>query len=440
MTTVYPFYAYKYNSKKVTIEDVVSQPYDKISTTDWEMYGQKNTYNIVNLILNKKRATDSPSNNRYTRANELLKRWVKDGIIKRNEHPCFYLYDQVYTYENTTLKRKGFTALIRLKDFSTGHIKPHEYTLSNPKKDRFNLLKETQSLFGHIFMLYDDKKDSINNLCNSYREKKPDIEVRDSDTNIHQIWEVNNLPLIQSLKNSIAGSPLLIADGHHRYETYLDYLSFLKNNNHTISADADCNFALVTLVNLYDEGLTILPTHRVIKQMSCSPDKLLQLLNNDFNCEKIDIAHETDLKNITDILQNKGKDNIVFGFYKGGTSLYIVTYKLSSIPEKNLSMKKGSAWRSLDLSVLHTQVLEKLCGITEDVLREGKHVSYAREAKKAFGMVNSGEARCLFLVNPTKISSVLSVTQEGDRMPQKSTDFYPKLLTGLTFYKMENFE
>jgi len=286
-------------------------------------------------------------------------------------------------------------------------------------------------------MLYEDKEKSIDSLIDQLRENNPDFEAIDNYGNIHQAWRITDPDTISKISNDIANKNLLIADGHHRYETYLDYRKQLKQNNQPLDSEADCNYALATLVNTYDKGLSVLPTHRLVKNISVPAYQLIDGLSSDFDIEKFKISSKEDLANIQDIMKTQGAINIVFGVYGGGDSIYLLTYKNNVLPQDALEEKRSEAWRKLDLAILHKRILEQELGIDEEALRQESNVEYYRDAKKAFSKVENGDADLLFLVNPTKISSVIDVAHTGDRMPQKSTDFYPKLLTGLMFYRME---
>ncbi|MEA3431293.1 MAG: DUF1015 domain-containing protein [candidate division WOR-3 bacterium] len=410
MANVRPFQGVRYNTEKVRIKDVVTQPYDKITPVMQETYYKKNDYNIVRVIL----PYDSP--NKYEKAGEYLRAWLNSGILVRDKTPCIYPYHQEFTAPTGERKtRKGFCAIIKLEDFSTGVVLPHERTLSKPKEDRLNLLRATKTHLGQIFMLYPDEKNFVTELLAPATSLLPVIEVEESfeEGVIHKIWKVTDGKIINEISKFMADKSILIADGHHRYETALSYSR----------ENPDAGYVMVTFVSTSDKGLVILPTHRALYNIKVEKNECLKALNNYFSVKK---QHS---------LESLGIKRHTFGLYID-REFYRLELKNSSIMDRFVEPDRSEEYKNLDITVLHSCIIEGILGISKESIARKENIEYLRDAKQGIKGVDSGRFSMLFLLPPTGIDEVRRISQKREAMPQKSTDFYPKLITGLVMCRI----
>ncbi|MCK4249992.1 DUF1015 domain-containing protein [candidate division WOR-3 bacterium] len=422
MPEIKSFKGIKYNPEKLqNLVDVICQPYDQISNKMEREYKNKSPYNYVRLVLTKY-AEGHNRQREYRDAKRYVDNWINDGIFIKDEKDAIYPYWQEFTVADKTYLRKGFICIVRLEKLGKGNILPHEKTLSKPKADRLNLLHITKKDLEPIFLLYTDPQDYVNGLIKKECKEKPLIDVKDDKNVTHKLWRIDDQNSIKQITDFLKDSIFVIADGHHRYETAFNYSKELKKIDENHSA----NFKLITLVNIEDPGLIILPTHRLIKDLS------------DFNLttflektEKYFDIKKTDRDNILkDLAEQKSR---VFGFYSSQTA-YILKLK-SMAHMKKILPDRSKDYRDLDVAILHTLLIEDILGIKPENI-EG-HVRYERSANKAMRRVDTSGFQFSFLLNPTRSEQVKKIAQHKERMPQKSTDFYPKLISGLVFYDVE---
>ncbi len=422
MVNIIPFRGIRYNKQK--IEDlnlVVTAPYDKINDQLQDEYYKRSPYNFVRL--DKGREED-----KYNVAKHLLNQWLEEKILIRDDEPNLYYYTQEYNFEGMKKIRKGFIALLELDEFENGNVLPHEHTLSGPKRDRFDLLEATDATFGQIFMLFSDSQDIIIKLFKQIEENTPNIRVYDDDKNVHCVWKVHDPLLIKKVQDEMHIKKVYIADGHHRYETSLNYRNIQREKLGEYTGKELFNYTMCTFINMNDEnGISILPTHRFVKNLNdFNFESFLSKLEKEFTITPYNTLDEL-YNNLTD-----KQDQHVYGIIAPvGNQFYL----LSLIDERLLSyhFPKGFSHdlMRLDVLILHKVILEDILGIDEEKLRQQTNVSYYRDRIQAFELLKKGEYQVGFLLNPTKMSEVKKVTENGQKMPQKSTDFYPKLLSGL---------
>ena len=448
MAYIAPFRALRYDPKRVPIAQVVTQPYDKITPEMQERYYSASPYNLVRIILGK-RQPDETGNNVYTRASAFFADWRRQGIFLQEAQPCLYAYRQGFAVPGSALEyeRHGFIALGRLEDYSAGVVFRHEQTLSKPKADRLELLRATRAHFGQIFMLYSDTGE-VDGLLES--QSAPDIEVKDEYGVLHRVWRVSDPNLIELVRGKMRDQKLVIADGHHRYETALAYRDERRASagrapgvprersatdkllSRTEPEDPLYELVMMTFVNMNSPGLVILPTHRVVHGLaSFSAEKFARRAHNYFNVEEVDAA--VDAARCTGLLRQAGR---------AGMALLAITPErdfLLHTPRANNSVFGGLSLRqqSLDVVQLHKVVLEQVLGLSEESIRNQENLSYVRDTSEALTQVWGEGANVAFLMNPVKIEQVRDIALAGEVLPQKSTDFYPKLLTGLTIYALE---
>ena len=386
----------------------MTQPYDKITPAMRSRYLALSPYNLVRIILGERTAEDSDSNNVYTRAAGYLRDWTASGVLARDSDAGIFPYFQEFTVPDTgeRLVRKGFIALGAVEEYAAGVVHRHEQTLSGPKKDRLELLRHTHAHFGQLFMLYPDKAGAIDSLLDEAAAGQPLAEVTDEYHAVHRIWKIADAGMIQEL---MADKRLLIADGHHRYETAL---AFRNENPGLPGADR----VMMTFVNMYSPGLRILATHRLVNGLDPAgfPEAFLKAAAEDFVVAGI--AAPAELQKAWE----KSRDRTIVGAAIGAR-LFRLEYR---------------GHGELDVRVLHEKLLAKALGIGEQAVRDEKHLRYIRGLDAAVEEARSGAAQIAFLLKPTSIEQVAETSFGGGVMPQKSTDFYPKLLSGLTIYKL----
>ena len=434
MAKIYPFRALRYDPAKVSPAQVVTQPYDKISPAMQDRYYAASPYNLVRVILGKPDPADDERNNIYSRAAANLQHWRAEHVLVRDPEPSIYLYTQTFRIpgdpSETQLERRGFIAAGQLEEYDKQVVFRHEQTLSKPKADRLNLLRATQSHFGQIFMLYSDPAGTVDSALRQSRP--PDVEVRDEYDVIHRLWKVSDTATIQKVQAAMDDKKLIIADGHHRYETALNYRNDMRQHGNG-AANARHERLMMTFVNMDSTGLVVLPTHRVVFGLdSFDVASMSAKLGKYFNVE--DLGLITDIKSAMDRLHDSGKESpaLLAATAKGA-------YLLRAHAKQDSPALAGQSerQRGLDVVLLHKLVLEETLGMSEEDIRNQKHLKYVREAKEAADEVSKG-ANVAFLMNPVRMEQVRDIAFGGEVLPQKSTDFFPKLLSGLTIYSLED--
>ena len=436
MAKIFPFRALRYNPAKVSVQDVVTQPYDKISPAMQERYYKSSPFNLVRVILGRGEPGDDEQSNKYRRAASSLAEWRESNVVVRDSEPSIYLYTQTFTVpgdtSGTRFERRGFIAAGQLEAYDHKVVFRHEQTLSKPKADRLNLLQSTQAHFGQIFMLYGDPSGEVDAILAQTRP--PDVEVTDEYDVLHRMWKVADPATIERVQKTMTDKKLIIADGHHRYETAVNYRNEKrKNAGHT--DDAPYERVMMTFVNMDSTGMVVLPTHRVVFGLDgFDVPAMLSKLEKYFDVEKLDLG--SDIKTTTAKLRDAGQDR---------TALLAVTtnaaYLLRAHQQQRSDSLAGQSeqQRALDVVQLHKLVLEETLGMSEEDIRDQKHLKYVREAQEAVEEVRRG-ANVAFLMNPVRMQQVRDIAFSGEVLPQKSTDFFPKLLSGLTIYSLEEAE
>jgi uncharacterized protein (DUF1015 family) len=444
MARIYPFRALRYNPSLVHVEDVVTQPYDKITPAMQQAYYQRSPYNLVRIILGLPELfdgnQDNPDGNIYTRAASDFKAWRESGVLSQEDDPCIFAYSQRFIVpgsEDLVLERRGLIALGELYDYSQNVVFRHEQTLSKPKSDRLNLLRATRAHFGQIFMLYSDPALSAEQLLFS-GTAMPDIEVTDEYGVLHRVWKVSDPATINMVTSALEDKKLIIADGHHRYETALNYSKEHVPEESSAWSERAPNplpqpaypeaAVMMTFVNMDSEGLVILPTHRVVFGLdSFAAPAFLERAKPYFEIEALDTSDA--LQRLSSIQDKTAFVAVTNDGY------FLLTAKPEAVAEALGAI--SSRQRQLDVVQLHALVLEKLLGITPEAIREQKNLRYVRDAAEAADQVARGEANIAFLINPVTLDQLREVAFAGEVLPQKSTDFYPKLLSGLAIYALD---
>jgi uncharacterized protein (DUF1015 family) len=436
MADIRPFRALRYNQQKVTAAHVVTQPYDKITPAMQERYYAASPFNLVRIILGRSQPDDNTTDNVYTRAAALGRQWREQDILQQDSAPSIYPYSQTFTAPTgKNFERRGFIALARIEDYSAKVVFRHEQTLAKPKADRLDLLRATRVHYEQLFLLYEDSGEIDSLLA---PPDAPTIDVVDEYGVAHRVWQISDPAVISSLQSKMRDQKLVIADGHHRYETALNFRNECRAASSIPNSDAPYEFVMMTFVNMNDPGLLILPTHRVVHSLpSFSVDEFQKTSREFFEVEEIDPA--SDAAKAAALLQEHGR---------AGTALLGVTANrvlmLHSPKPAGARFLSGLSPRqqSLDVVQLHKCLLEGVLKLSEESIRNQQNLSYLRDAAEAIAAVRGkGDgkhaANIAFLMNPCPVQKMREVALAGEVMPQKSTDFYPKLLSGLTAYALD---
>lgn len=436
MADIQPFHGIRYNIEKVTsLREVFAPPYDVISPEQQDALHDRHPNNVVRLILGKEGAGDSETENKYTRAARWFREWQASEVLMQEDQPAFYVYDQVYkTPEGETRTRRGVFAAVRLEPWEAGIIRPHEFTHAGPKQDRLNLFRAAKANFSPIFGLYDDPDSRVDGCLSSVDRNPPEMEATDDDGVIHRLWRIQDAQVAEQIRASFRGREILIADGHHRYETSLAYRDELKAQSPNWSDDAPANFTLMVLVNLRSPGLTIFPTHRVAdlspEGKSLDLDQFLTSAEEFFTIDELPRGEDVLLPEALRALRNLLHTHC-FVFITRNRS-WVLQLRPEALQHPLLPADKSVAFRELDVTLLHTFIIEHILG-GKDV---GCRLTYVKDAAEGVATVRAGQHQMIFLLNPTRLDEVQAVAQAGEKMPQKSTYFYPKLYTGLVMRKL----
>jgi uncharacterized protein (DUF1015 family) len=446
MALVQPFLAYRYNPNLAPFEKVLTQPYDKISSAMQEKYYRADAHNLIAVEKGRVHQDENLQDNVYTRAAASLNRWIAENVVQQDATPAFYAYTQEYDVPGTSLRRtrRGFIGLGKLEDYSAGVIFRHEHTLSGPKADRLELLRHTRTHTGQLFMLYSEPHRQVDSILEEVQSSElPVTELTDEYGVVHRLWIIDEAHRISSIENSMAVQKLVIADGHHRYETSLNFRNENRSRAGKLVPHAPYEFSMMTFVNTHSEGLTILPTHRVVANLrGFSWRSVRRYLEPWFATEVISFEDPAQRRVETaKFLQqlSAAKAQRAIGVYPApGTdkpALYLLTLRPEADPSQILP-GLSPLQRELDVVLLHQGILEPALGITPDAVASEANLSYEREASAALDAVDRGTAQVAFLLNPVDVDLVARVATAGEVMPQKSTDFYPKLLSGITMYRI----
>ena len=459
MARIYPFRALRYDTTRVQMEDVVTQPYDKITPEMQQRYYDTSPYNLIRIILGKRQPDDTEpqdflpvgeqAHNVYTRAAESLRAWRKEAILKEEPLPALYGYSQTYTvpHTNTVQERRGFIALGHLYDYADKIVYRHEQTFPKHKSDRLALFKATRAYCEQIYMLYSDPNFTAEKLIFGTSEMgtttPAELTITDEYDVVHRVWKLTDPTLINLIVTAMADKKLIIADGHHRYETSVAYA---KERSAQLKLplnqprDEDEKLGpgkvpvpqfpeaamMMTFVNMDAPGITILPTHRVVHGLEnfSSPDFITR-------ASRYFTIAELRTPDLAPLSTTPGTALIA----ATGDGNYLLTAKPEIIAAELQDITPRQA--QLDVVQLHRIVLDKLLGLDQDTITRLGNVRYIREAEEAVELVTSGQANIVFLIKPITLDQLKDVSLSGDVMPQKSTDFYPKLLSGLAIYALD---
>lgn len=445
MALVYPFRAYRYNPEVAPFDRVLTQPYDKISPAQQEKYYAAGPHNLIAVEKGRTSPQDTPQNNVYTRAAAALNGWIRENAVKQDPAPAFYAYTQEFTVPGSSTRqtRRGFIGAGQLEDYANNVVFRHEHTLSGPKADRLELLRHTHTHTGQLFMLYSDPQKCVDKILGEVEAgEKPVTELLDEYGVTHRLWMIADPARVEAIQKAMAEQKLVIADGHHRYETSLNFRNESRTKTGKLIPDAPYERSMMTFVNTHSEGLAILPTHRVVNNLrDFSWSAVRRYLEPWFATEVFSFANDAQRaealeKFRTRLLQAKTQRAI--GVYPAASAGPHAFYLLTLRPEADLAQilpGLSRLQRLLDVVLLHQGILEPALGVTPYAVASESNLSYEREFTAAVEAVDRG-AQVVFLLNPVDVDMVMKVATSGEVMPQKSTDFYPKLLSGITMYRV----
>ena len=414
MAEIVPFRGILYNVSKVSIEDVLAPPYDIITPEYREELYKKSPHNIVRIDLGKEEPGDSEINNKYTRARRYLNEWISEGVLIRSEIPSFYAYEMSCEINGKEKRLLGFFGLVKLEELGKGSIYPHECTYSKPKQDRLNLLRSCEANISPIFSLYNSSDKRVSNILSKIAVNKPYIEAMDAAGAVHRLWQIAERSDVEVIQKELEDKAIFIADGHHRYETAFEFQKEMSSKKLSPTVKNSSDYVLMFISNMLDEGITILPTHRLVKEI---PEDMDRMLSQYFEIESV----RADF----DIAKKIADRKHVFGFFQNGGEFWnLLKYKKGDLSDVHPDV------REIDVIILHELILKKILHITD--------IEYEMDIQKAIDKVRSGQCGAAFFLNPTKVEDVEKAALSSVRMPPKSTYFYPKLLTGVVMNSFLN--
>ena len=421
MAVIKPFKGMRFDTEKAgELKTLCCPPYDIISEEQRKEFIAQNEYNVIRLELPRE------GEDVYARAGEVLDLWRSQGVLIYEDRPAIYVYEMEFNAYNKRRSVKGIIARVKVEPFSKGVILPHEFTLSKAKTDRFNLMKATNCNFSQIYALYMDSEHTTLNTIDELSTGDAPYEFTDDDRITHRLWVITDEAVIAKLCADFEDRKLYIADGHHRYETALNYRDYCRENGISKEGDAQ-DYQMMYLVDMEHPGLVVFPTHRMVRDLpNFDKNIVLDGCKEYFETEKFD-----SVGNMNTLLSKKYKEGKkAFAFYVGKGEWYMLTLKDIGVMSSVLP-DLSAASQQLDVSVLHSLILEKTMGIDKENMANQINLTYTKFFEEAIIKVDKGEFQCSFILNPTRVTEIRDVAAEGEKMPQKSTYFYPKMITGM---------
>ncbi len=446
MAQVFPFRAYRFNPQLAPFDQVLTQPYDKISPERQAEYYAMHPQNLIAVEKGRVFPDDSPQNNVYTRAAGKVDEWIRDHIILQDPTPAFYAYAQEFIVPGSREKsaRRGFIGAGRLEEYSAGVIFRHEHTLSGPKADRLELLRQTRLHTGQLFMLYSDPQQRVERILDETQSSSaPATELTDEYGVIHRLWMIADPKHVEAIQHAMADQKLVIADGHHRYETALNYRNERRASVASPDPNAGYERSMMTFVNTRGQDLVILAGHRVVANvLDFSWSAVRRYLEPWFSSEVFPFANDLEkqqanAKFLTSLAATAKQRSIGAYPAAGSQRAFYLFHLRPGADLAQLLHNVSPLQRDLDVVLLHDGVLEPALGITLQAATKEMNLTYEREAAAAIAAVDSGCAQVSFFLNPVAVEKVVEIATSNEVMPQKSTDFYPKLLSGVTMYHIE---
>ena len=448
MAIIAPFRAFCYDPAKVGgLDRVVTQPYDKITPEMQKVYFARSAYNLAHIIRGEINPGDTPADNVYTRAAAYFRTWREKVVLQERPQPALYAYFQEFcvpgSAAQTRVVRKGFIGLGKLEEYASRVIFRHEQTLSAPKADRLDLLRATRAHFGQIFMLYSDPQQAIDTLLDQAASGTPFARVEDEYGTIHTVWEIAEPGRIEAIRELMRERKLIIADGHHRYETALNFQRECRAAGKHDGSE-DCSYAMMTFVNMDAAGIAVLPTHRLVSGVEeFTRSGFLSRAARYFSGREYAYSGAAERRAVGEKLRAdmaslaaNGR-SAVGAIFQGYDAFYLLELRDAAQSDPVLA-ELTPAERSLDVNILHRIAFGLCLGMDEESVRKEKFLTYVRDFEEGSERVIEKGAQACFFLNPVKIQQVKEIALDGRFLPQKSTDFYPKLLSGLTIYRVNS--
>lgn len=440
MAKVVPFCGIRYNTDMIeNLADVIAPPYDVISKEEQARLHNKNEHNIVHIDYGMERDSDNAGHNQYTRGGDCLRKWIEEQVLIRESEPVFYIYEQIFSLNDGKAAHslKGIISLVELCEYDEKVILPHEETALKVKADRISLMRATGANTSPVYSLYPDEEEAIAKLIEENSDGAPDISFESCEGISQNIWIIKDKEINSKISSLFENKQLFIADGHHRYETALSYRRERHEADGTPVGSADYDYIMMMLVSMSSGGLFLFPTHRAIRNVERFDETMMiGLLTQEFLVSKIHFTEGDFASIITERLSNT-VDEKLFGLYTGKNYYYLLKLKDTKHIDAVLA-DKSEAYRHLDVTLLHQMILDGYLGIDEEAAKSGEKLVYMRDAAEAVAAVKAGEYQCAFLINPTKVSELYDVAIVDEKMPEMSTYFWPKLVTGLVINKFED--
>ncbi|MFQ5882270.1 MAG: DUF1015 domain-containing protein [Candidatus Methylomirabilales bacterium] len=436
MARILPFRGYRYNREKLGVPAaVVSPPYDVIPEEFRRELHLRHPYNVIRLILGEDRAGDDAAENRYLRARRHFQEWEEARILLREAHPAFYVYQQEYPWRRGERRvRTGLIGAVGLEAYSAGVIFPHEQTLPAPKADRLRLMQALPVNLEQIFYFYPGPPEPIRSLLRQITQAPPLCDFGDGGGIRHRLWVLQGSEAIATIITAFRERPLFIADGHHRYETALRFREEMWQTDLQGDPDSAYNFVMATLVSVEDEGLTVLPTHRLITATGVGGSaEILSVLGTHFHREeRIMGVGQRGIQKYLQEMEDRGREAHLFGLYTGGDTFCLLTLKDPDMVREVTEQGCCRAFEELDVVILERLVFRRLLRIQDEGM-----IRFTHEEGVALEEVRSGRSAAAFFLNPTPVAQIMEVAAARERLPPKSTFFYPKLLSGLVFFRVD---
>jgi uncharacterized protein (DUF1015 family) len=434
MADVRPFRGVRYNQQIVgDLASVISPPYDVITPRMEEELHRRSQFNFVRLEYGRPGRNGS---DKYIQAKDTLEQWLRQGVFQVDEMPALYLHDHYFTYQGKEFRRRGIIAGVRLEEWSRGVVLPHENTMARSKDDRLSLLGALQANTSSVFALFDDPKQRISALLAKVEKEGPVITLASPTEGRHNVWAITRPEIVGEITASLAPKPLYIADGHHRYESALNYQREISSRSGSIYGDEKFNFVMMTLVDFADPGLIMLPTHRLVRGISeATLAGLRTALAAVFEIEERSLDAPDVWSQVDGLLAGGGQHQArlaLFGL--SPTGLLVLKLRDLGLVERLVPSGHGEIYQRLDVSILDHVILEQFLGRRGG--NDEESLAFSHDREEAVSRVRDGEYQLAFLLAPLKVTVIKEITDAGERMPRKSTYFYPKLPSGLVFHRL----
>jgi uncharacterized protein (DUF1015 family) len=429
-----------------SLDNIVTQPYDKIDAALQAEYYERSPYNLVRIIRGREEEGDGPDSNVYTRAAAFEQQWLAEGILKEHDEPGYYVYHQEYTLPGgQTRTRKGFIALVESEPPGKRYVHPHERTHHGPKEDRLKLLQATYTHWGQIFMLYSDPKQRVEQEFSPFIDRAPDFQATDHFGDVHRVWYVSDPKAVSRISRELKRKDFFIADGHHRYETSVAFSEQNAGIRSEFVGEQSPEYTMVSLVNMDGEGLSIFATHRLLYDLDdFSVEPFLEKMETHFDVRTYpwssDLGRDRAFNELEEDLRLEGLDRPVFGAtFKGHDAAYLFLVRDLAALVKEIPGDQSAGWKSLDVNILHSVILDRYIGVTAEDTANERKVHYERWLSDGTAKVADADStfQAGFFMNPVRMEQITSLVKRGERFPEKSTDFYPKMLAGLVMDRMQ---